>query len=1617
MSRAAGALVMLLGLLLSACGGGGGGGAGGGSAARLQSLAITPTASSVALGFSRNLTATGTYTDMTTRDVTAEVEWSSSNTLTATVGDTAGARGKVDTLAVGTATITVHDAATGVTASTTLTVTPAVLVSIAVTPPSAARALGTTQQFTATGTFSDSTTQDLTAAVTWSSTNAAAASVSAGLATTAAIGNTTIMATHTATGIAGSAALQTTAAALVSIAVTPPLPSVALGTTRQFTATGTFTDHTTQDLTTSVTWSSSNTGVATIGSASGNEGFASSHAVGTTTITATKTGTTITGSTTFTVTAAVLASITLTPTTPTVALGRTQQFTAMGTFSDNSVQDLTTAVTWTSSAPAVATISNAVASQGLASTASVGTTTITATDPTTNVTGQTSLTVSPALLVSIDVTPTLPSISLGSSQQFTAMGTFSDNTTQDLTTTVTWSTMDPSVATISNAVGSQGLATSAGTGAATILAVDPGSLVSGGTTLTVTPATLVSIDVTPSLPTVAAGYAQQFTATGTYSDNTTQDLTTVVTWTSSNPAVATISNASGSEGLASTLAANVTFITATDPTTNIAGATTLTVSTAVLVSVSVTPPLPHVALGYTQQFTATGTFSDNTTADLTDIVTWSSTNASVASVSNTAGSEGLATSLAVGFTDVTATEPLSNIAGGTRFTVDAAALLSIEVTPTAPSVALGYTQQFTATGTFSDNTTQDLTTTVTWSSSAQAIATIANAGGSEGLATSVGIGSTTIQAAAPGTTISGATTFSVTQAVLVSLAVTPSASSVALGYTQQFTATGTFSDSTTQDLTTTVTWSSSNPAAVAISNGAGSEGLATTIAAGTVGITAAAPGSAISDTTTFDVTPAVLVSVAVTPNTTSIALGLEQQFTATGTFSDNTTQDLTASVTWSTSGAGVATISNASGGEGLATTVSIGVATITAVEPGTNLSGTATLTVTAATLVSIGVTPADSATPLGVAQQFAATGTFTDNTTQDLTASVTWSTSNPSIATIDNAGGSEGLASPVAVGAVTVTATDPATSILGTTTFTVAPAVLMSLDVTPGNASTALGYERQFTATGTFSDSTTQDLTSAVTWSTSNTAIAAISNAGGSEGLATTLTTGSVTVAAAMPGTAVVGTTTFTVTPAVLVSIAVTPGNASTALGYERQFTATGTFSDSTTLDLTDTVTWSTSNAAIVTISNASGSNGLASTVATGSVTVVATDAASSVLGVTNFTVSPSVLVSIAVTSAASSLSLGLTQHFTATGTFSDTTTQDLTTMVTWGTSNAAIATVSNASGTQGVVTGHGVGAATITAVDPGTNVSGTTPLTVTAAVLVSIAVTPANPTVALGSNQQFTATGTYSDNSTQDLTASVTWSSSSTSVATIANTVGSEGLATSVAMGSTTITATESGSGLFASTTLTVSNPIVLRSVSSATGASGLLSLNLGKPVNLQDGDVLIAAVCVRPSSATVTAPAGWTLIRRTNSSSPGSSSLLTYRRVAGPTEPASWTWSFSTSQGSAGCVLTLQGVDTSNIVDVENGHATTSSLTHSTQSVTTTTANTMVLTFHEMTSSATWTPPTGMTEAVDIASDQVPSNTGISLLVSWQFTATAGSTGVRTATASNNAATGIASIVALRH
>ena len=183
----------------------------------------------------------------------------------------------------------------------------------------------------------------------------------------------------------------------------------------------------------------------------------------------------------------------------------------------------------------------------------------------------------------------------------------------------------------------------------------------GGGDTVATNATLASIAISPASPAMTPGSAQQFTATGTYSDSTTKDLSTSVTWSSSNEIVATINTA----GSASILSAGTTTISA--ELGHIIGSTVLTGTTnttigVTLASISVTPANPTVDIGASQQFTATGMYSDSTVKDLSSSVTWSTSNRTVATISTT----GAASVASAGTTTITATS--GSIVGRTALT-------------------------------------------------------------------------------------------------------------------------------------------------------------------------------------------------------------------------------------------------------------------------------------------------------------------------------------------------------------------------------------------------------------------------------------------------------------------------------------------------------------------------------------------------------------------------------------------------------------------------------------------------------------------------------------------------------------------------------------------------------------------------------------------------------------------------------------------------------------------------------------------------------------------------------------------------------------------------------------
>ena len=919
--------------------------------------AISPSSVSIPVGVQQQLRPSGTS------------GWTIADPSIASVSST----GLVTGLKAGTTTVSLGTSHAGVT------VTKATLRKIAVSQPRRISSAGGTTQFIATGTFTDNTTYALSPpTIQWTTSNVAIAKISnTGLVTAVAPGTVVITATDVATGISGTALYTVSGQPVSKVTISPTTLSIPAGTLGQFNATATLGSGLI-DKHADYSWTVSNPTVASVS----ETGEVTGIAVGTTTVTATELSSGKLATATLTVTSdrGVEVQVTCRGSTTTCTIAADQQLTVKAVATLITVGGRKVGLgwtpTWTSSNPAVATVVSGgmptctpsrLVNSGLTCTTqepgqitgvSAGTAIITATDPISGFSGSVKVVVQPVRLVSLAIAPTLPrgatltKIPAGIAVPFHASATYEATTAGsrpfkvDVTSKVTWSSSNTKAAIISNSPESEGEMITLAAGNVTIT----GKLgtKTATTKLTVVNGVLTSIAVAPQTVKLASGDQQQLAATAIYSLGRTSvraDVTDIVAWTSSS-AAAEVSTGTLAAGLISAIAPGTAVITATIPESpTIHGTGWVTVTGATLLSLAITPTSSSVGRGGMQQFNAIGTFSDGSHRDLTRAVTWSSTNTFVAKISNAAGSDGLASAVGLGTTNITAFDPTNGMqAPPVTMRVTAATLVSLAITPATATIPDGFTKQYTATGTYTDGSHKDLTGLVTWTIQS-GTATISNTG----LAQAAGTGTSTIAATDQATGLSATASLVVTPATLVSISIAPSAASVPAGVQQALTATGHYSDGSQQDVTASVVWASQYPDIASVSNDPSNPGVVQGASVGTTSMTATDTATGTVGTATVNVTAATLVSIAVMPQGATVQSGSTQQFTAIGTYTDQSTRDLTALVTWSSSTSS-ATISNDAATPGLATAADSGPTTITALDAATQISGQASMTTVVPTL-------------------------------------------------------------------------------------------------------------------------------------------------------------------------------------------------------------------------------------------------------------------------------------------------------------------------------------------------------------------------------------------------------------------------------------------------------------------------------------------------------------------------------------------------------------------------------------------------------------------------------------------------------------------------------------------
>lgn len=672
-------------------------------------------------------------------------------------------------------------------------------------------------------------------------------------------------------------------------------------------------------------------------------------------------------------------------------------------------------VTWSSSAPAVATVD----AQGVVTGKAKGVALITARSEGAEATA--SVTVSARAVSYVIASLDREELVVGEQTKATALVLdASGSKIPPEEQPVTWQSSNSAIATVD----ASGVVTALATGAVSIRALSGGK--TGSIALTVLAATPHSIVILPAGPTVSQGSQVQLSAE--VRDQKGNPISGAsVAWASENAAVATISPG----GLATAKVSGSTKVTATSGA--LATSTTLTVTPITVASVSVAPTALTIEVNEDAPLSAV--VYDNGGNVLSGrAVTWSSSNTAIASVSAAGVVKGLKSGSAI----VTAASEGKTAQSQITVTAPppaAAPVASISVSLSASALNVGQTAQ--ATAVLYDSEGKVLTgRTVTWSSTAASLATVS----SSGLVTAIAPGTVSLIASSEGKM--GVATLTVNQPVaspVATVSVSLSPTSVVSKQTSQ--ATVVLKDAQGNALTgRTVGYSSSNTSVAVVS----SSGTVTGVATGQATITATSEGK--SGSAVLSVTSGIVLvaSVELTASVTTLTQGQSTQVKAVTLDAQGnvlTGRDLT----WKSSNPGAATVST----DGLVTAVAAGNATITATS-GSGAVGSLGFTVKSSTTSSTAavstVTVSLGASSLLVGQTTQANALLKDASGNVLSGrTIVWSSSNVSVATVTQAG----LVTAVAAGSALISATSEGRT--GNTSLSVTAASAPAPSPPPGS--------------------------------------------------------------------------------------------------------------------------------------------------------------------------------------------------------------------------------------------------------------------------------------------------------------------------------------------------------------------------------------------------------------------------------------------------------------------------------------------------------------------------------------------------------------------------------------
>ena len=718
---------------------------------------------------------------------------------------------------------------------------------------------------------------------------------------------------------------------------------------------------------------------------------------------------------------------------------------------------------------------------------------------------------------------------------------------------------------------------------------------------------------------IALVEGESVTLTATVSPDDATDKT--VTWSTSDEKVATVEN-----GKVTAISVGTATITAKAGDKTATCVVTVSKKVIAVSGIALSQTTAALTEGQTVTLTATVTPADATNKT----VTWSTSDAAVATVEN-----GVVTAKSAGTATITAKAGDKTATCVVTISKKVIAVSAITLSQTTAALTEGQTVTLTATVTPADATNK----TVTWITSDAAVAAVEN-----GVVTAVAPGTATITATAGDKEATCVVTVEKKVIAVSGITLDQTAATLTEGETLTLTATVTPADATDK----TVTWSTSDAAVATVENG-----VVTAVSEGTATITAKAGDK--TATCVVTVSKKVIAVSGITLSQTTAALTEGEIVTLTATVTPADATDKT--VTWSTSDTAVATVEN-----GVVTAKSAGTATITA--KAGEITATCVVTVSKKVIAVSGIALSQTTSSLIEGESVTLTATVTPADATDKT--VTWSTSDTNVATVDN-----GVVTAKSAGTATITAKAGEKSATCVVIVEKKEIAVSGITLSQTTASLIEGESVTLTATVTPTDATDKT----VTWTTSDATVATVEN-----GVVTAKSAGTATITAKAGEVTAICVVTVSKKVIAVSGIALSQTTATLTEGETVTLTATVTPADATD----KTVTWTTSDAAVATVEN-----GVVTAVSEGTATITAKAGDKTATCVVTVSKKVIAVSGIALSQTTAALTEGETVTLTATVTPADATDKT----VTWSTSDATVATVEN-----GKITAVAAGTATITA-------------------------------------------------------------------------------------------------------------------------------------------------------------------------------------------------------------------------------------------------------------------------------------------------------------------------------